>query len=191
MVCLKSSLVEILMILVLWFSVLSKYGAEKNYTKVSEKEDMEIKRQLKILNKPPMKKIITKLGDTIDCIDVYKQPAFDHPLLKDHKIQVLNLPIHNDIGTVPIRRTTKRELMFSSLIKRRRKAYPRNPMYHHYVSVETPYNEKNEYYGAKASFGIHNPHVTQNQFSTSQLWIQNGPRDATNSIETGWAVSTY
>jgi hypothetical protein len=25
-----------------------------------------------------------------DCVDIYKQPAFDHPLLKNHKIQVIN-----------------------------------------------------------------------------------------------------
>lgn len=25
---------------------------------------------------------------TIDCIDIYKQPAFDNPLLKNHKLQV-------------------------------------------------------------------------------------------------------
>ncbi|KAK9208190.1 hypothetical protein WN944_000544 [Citrus x changshan-huyou] len=24
----------------------------------------------------------------VDCIDIYKQPAFNHPLLKNHKIQV-------------------------------------------------------------------------------------------------------
>lgn len=30
----------------------------------------------------------TKIGDIIDCIDIYKQPAFDNPLLKNHKIQV-------------------------------------------------------------------------------------------------------
>jgi len=27
-------------------------------------------------------------GDIIDCVDIYKQPAFDHPALKNHKIQV-------------------------------------------------------------------------------------------------------
>ncbi|KAL8499119.1 hypothetical protein ACS0TY_022189 [Phlomoides rotata] len=27
-------------------------------------------------------------GDIIDCIDIHKQPAFDHPALKDHKIQM-------------------------------------------------------------------------------------------------------
>lgn len=27
-------------------------------------------------------------GDIIDCVPISKQPAFDHPFLKDHKIQV-------------------------------------------------------------------------------------------------------
>ena len=30
-------------------------------------------------------------GDIIDCIDIYKQPAFNHPALKNHKIQVCAL----------------------------------------------------------------------------------------------------
>lgn len=29
-------------------------------------------------------------GDVIDCVDIYKQPAFDDPLFKDHIIQVSN-----------------------------------------------------------------------------------------------------
>ena len=27
-------------------------------------------------------------GDIIDCVDIHQQPAFDHPLLKNHIIQV-------------------------------------------------------------------------------------------------------
>ena len=30
----------------------------------------------------------SKDGDIIDCVDIYKQPAFDHPVLKNHTIQV-------------------------------------------------------------------------------------------------------
>ena len=30
-------------------------------------------------------------GDAIDCVDIYQQPAFDHPLLKNHTIQVFCL----------------------------------------------------------------------------------------------------
>lgn len=35
----------------------------------------------------------TLAGDTVDCIDKRKQPAFEHPLLKHHKIQV-SLVLH-------------------------------------------------------------------------------------------------
>ncbi|PKI47580.1 hypothetical protein CRG98_032021 [Punica granatum] len=27
-------------------------------------------------------------GDVVDCVDIYQQPAFDHPMLKNHTIQV-------------------------------------------------------------------------------------------------------
>lgn len=33
-------------------------------------------------------------GDMIDCIPIRKQPAFDHPYLKDHKIQVFKETKH-------------------------------------------------------------------------------------------------
>ncbi|KAK6918082.1 Neprosin activation peptide [Dillenia turbinata] len=51
-------------------------------------EDVEMEKQLRQLNKPPVMTLKTQYGETIDCIDINKQPAFDHPLLKDHKIQV-------------------------------------------------------------------------------------------------------
>ncbi|RZC63126.1 hypothetical protein C5167_024892 [Papaver somniferum] len=79
----------------------------------------------------------TKYGDTVDCINIYKQPTFDHPLLKDHKIQMVPSFIHEvkpgknisassyrvsnidngfqnerfPPGTVPIRRTKKQDLV--------------------------------------------------------------------------------
>ncbi|KAF5197172.1 Nep-interacting protein [Thalictrum thalictroides] len=74
----------------------------------------------------------TEYGDIYDCIDIYKQPAFDHPALKNHKIQmestsypegmkreisllsnttkVLNIGLPDGgcpKGTVPIRRIQK------------------------------------------------------------------------------------
>ncbi|CDP20940.1 unnamed protein product [Coffea canephora] len=37
-------------------------------------------------NKTPIKSIKSPDGDIIDCIHIYDQPAFDHPLLKNHTI---------------------------------------------------------------------------------------------------------
>ncbi|KAI4370869.1 hypothetical protein MLD38_019169 [Melastoma candidum] len=97
-----------------------------------EEEERELDKRLRILNKHPVKTVKMTSGDIIDCIDMYKQPAFDHPLLKDHKIQVNHLgsslarnrkpknhPERADLfayegcpnGTIPIRRTTKDDLI--------------------------------------------------------------------------------
>ena len=78
-------------------------------------QNLEVHKHLKRLNKPAVKsiqvftfmqalvpsfsknKVGTFLvyvceqspdGDIIDCVHISKQPAFDHPFLKDHKIQV-------------------------------------------------------------------------------------------------------
>ncbi|MCD7451183.1 hypothetical protein HAX54_009911 [Datura stramonium] len=77
----------------------------------------------------------TKYGDIYDCVDFYKQPAFDHPSLKDHNFHPKMKPNLFQIdqnssgstssrsstlwsenegcpsGTVPIRRITKNDLI--------------------------------------------------------------------------------
>lgn len=80
----------------------------------------------------------TEFGDIIDCVDIYKQPSLDHPLLKNHAIQMKpttipkgligdtskverllqDLPNINSCppGSVPIRRTT-RELIAARSFK--------------------------------------------------------------------------
>ncbi|KAI4312853.1 hypothetical protein MLD38_037643 [Melastoma candidum] len=37
--------------------------------------------------RPLEDEVLTTSGKVIDCVDIFKQPALDHPLLKDHKIQ--------------------------------------------------------------------------------------------------------
>ncbi|MCI19936.1 carboxyl-terminal peptidase, partial [Trifolium medium] len=49
--------------------------------------EREIETKLKLLNKPAVKSIQSEDGDIIDCVNIYKQPAFDHPALKNHTIQ--------------------------------------------------------------------------------------------------------
>ncbi|KAG5538953.1 hypothetical protein RHGRI_019487 [Rhododendron griersonianum] len=52
------------------------------------KQNLEVDNHLKQLNKPPLKSIKSPDGDIIDCVLVSHQPAFDHPLFKNHTIQV-------------------------------------------------------------------------------------------------------
>ncbi|XP_026434833.1 uncharacterized protein LOC113332507 isoform X2 [Papaver somniferum] len=108
---------------------------------ISKEEDKELDKKLKILNKHPVKSIQTKLGDIFDCINIYKQSAFDHPLLRNHKIQMKpnliqeqqnDVPLSNMVSsmarskldgcsseTVPIRSYTKEELINTKYLSNR------------------------------------------------------------------------
>ncbi|KAI3908478.1 hypothetical protein MKX01_009280 [Papaver californicum] len=140
----------------------------------------------------------TKFGDTIDCINIYKQPAFDHPLLKDHKIQ-MGLNIDNGFqnkrcpsGTVSIRRTKKEDLVNAQYLLQKANpihtnAYTLSPMNHHFVSVEE-FSDGKTYFEGAANISLHGLELDNNQFSTGQIWIQNGPTEEINSIESGWMI---
>ncbi|KAK7258609.1 hypothetical protein RIF29_24190 [Crotalaria pallida] len=57
------------------------------YRQVSSLRLERIQRHLDKINKPPILTIESPDGDLIDCVHKRKQPALDHPLLKNHKIQ--------------------------------------------------------------------------------------------------------
>uniref|UniRef100_A0A6N2MCR3 Neprosin PEP catalytic domain-containing protein n=1 Tax=Salix viminalis TaxID=40686 RepID=A0A6N2MCR3_SALVM len=58
-----------------------------NYRQVSSMRLERIQRHLDKINKPPVMTIESPDGDIIDCVHKRKQPALDHPLLRNHKIQ--------------------------------------------------------------------------------------------------------
>ncbi|KAL8099339.1 hypothetical protein AgCh_031842 [Apium graveolens] len=61
-----------------------------NYTKYRQVGSLRlarIQKHLDGINKTPVLTIQSPDGDIIDCIPKRKQPALDHPLLKNHKIQ--------------------------------------------------------------------------------------------------------
>ncbi|KAB2627768.1 hypothetical protein D8674_032563 [Pyrus ussuriensis x Pyrus communis] len=62
------------------------YHPHVNYK--AKQATLEVHKKLKLLNKPRVKTIKSEDGDTVDCVDIYKQPAFDHPALQNHKIQI-------------------------------------------------------------------------------------------------------
>ncbi|KAG4954217.1 hypothetical protein JHK87_039811 [Glycine soja] len=170
-------------------------------------EDLELERQLELLNKPPIKSIHTNLGYIVDCIDINKQPAFDHPLLKNHKLQrkpsfqksigktsVKKSPtrpllvLQKDqcpTGTVPIRRTTKDDLIREKSFLNYHIMTQDIPGVHiAEVSLSSLYGP---YYGVIGSNNVFNPRVSRkDQVSSSHLWVQNGPVEAANKIAAGW-----
>ncbi|XP_027775140.1 uncharacterized protein LOC107027884, partial [Solanum pennellii] len=119
-----------LLVLYLFFN----YDGVQGEIKLSEQEELALEKQLKLLNKPAVKTVKTKWEDTYDCVDFYKQPAFDHPLLKNHNFHPKMKPILPTIkhisknstidifskislenncpcGTVPIKRVTRDDLI--------------------------------------------------------------------------------
>ncbi|XP_017428932.1 uncharacterized protein LOC108337005 [Vigna angularis] len=75
------------MFILLWLLITVHGGS------LSRHKILEVERKLKYLRRHSLKTIESEDGDIIDCIDINKQPAFDHPALKDHKIQMT--PTHN------------------------------------------------------------------------------------------------
>ncbi|KAK9698852.1 hypothetical protein RND81_08G135800 [Saponaria officinalis] len=96
-------------------------------------------------------------------------------------------------GTVPIRRLSEEDrsrAAYLSDAKTNAVRYSTNeqlgPPGTHYAIVQTqsgpnPLN----YYGVGAELSVWNPQVKQNQYSASQLTIQNGP----DSLQVGWMVN--
>ncbi|CAF2265034.1 unnamed protein product [Brassica rapa] len=51
-------------------------------------KNQQIELRLKQLNKQALKSLESSNGEIIDCISIVNQPAFDHPMLKNHTIQM-------------------------------------------------------------------------------------------------------
>ncbi|XP_075645775.1 protein neprosin-like [Castanea sativa] len=129
---------------------MSSVGIRNPNTIFDKKQKLEVQKQLKRLNKPALKTIKKMYliqspdGDIIDCVDIKNQPAFDHPLLKNHTIQMrpsfypegllfkesnnvssnskpkITQPWHLNGrcpgGTIPIRRTKEEDLLRASSV---------------------------------------------------------------------------
>ncbi|KDP43847.1 hypothetical protein JCGZ_20857 [Jatropha curcas] len=140
-------------------------------------------------------------GDIIECVDIYKQPAFTHPLLKYHKIQMRpssnpsgiirrnnTIPFQHwnmkgkcPKGTIPIVRTQAfNHKKASPILPNTSLAFTSS---HEYAQVSA---RGGEYFGAHATFGLWNPRTNAGEFSIAQVWLVAGPEDDMNTIEAGW-----
>ncbi|KAG5563134.1 hypothetical protein RHGRI_005776 [Rhododendron griersonianum] len=202
----QMSLPRFLLVLLLLVQLLGYNGVEGTRD-LLEREDQELEKQLKVMNKPAVKTIKTQYGDIYNCVDFYKQPAFDHPSLKNHsfhfEMKPTSLPkrkrdqvssedkeaIHIGligggcpVGTVPIRRVTKEDLI------RERNAskimsFVDNTLGAQYAVVRTR-GGQNKFNGAGATLSLHNPRVSGRQYSAARFMLQNGA----DTIQVGWRV---
>ncbi|XP_077223845.1 protein neprosin-like [Tasmannia lanceolata] len=199
----------ILLVAVSFAFVLSSYNVEGGRI-LSEEDEFEIEKQLKILNKPAIKSIQTEHGDIFDCVDINKQPAFDHPLLKNHKVQMRPRSVRKEMnrdggssvqkslqiglkdggcptGTVPIRRIRKKDLI--------RTKSPSNiqnysSKIHPLESADSPSGVQNTflkatgdtYYGTTLLINTWSVNVSPEQTSLVGTWVANQQ----DNIQAGW-----
>ncbi|KAK9665577.1 hypothetical protein RND81_14G120600 [Saponaria officinalis] len=117
--------------------------------------------------------MVEKNGDIIDCVDIYKQPAFDHPLLKNHNLQrrptILPKPTKQmyrkklrsrsevescPYGSVPLRRLQKKDLLRGkTLLNQRHPTFGSLASLSsgmHYARALTPIDDpEQQFFGAK------------------------------------------
>lgn len=182
---------------------------------------------LKRLNKPSLRTFQSPDGDLIDCVPAHLQPAFDHPTLRGQKPE--DEPVYrpnitggaaakNDDtvfpqawsdgggepcpgGTVPIRRTTERDLLrHSAATGSLRRFAMKPPRARNVVRRDSTddghehavgYVTGDQFYGAKASLNVWPAKVASAaEFSLSQIWVISGTfGNDLNTIEAGWQVS--
>ncbi|MQL70006.1 hypothetical protein Taro_002313, partial [Colocasia esculenta] len=151
----------------------------------------------------------------IDCIDIYQQPAFQHPLLINHTLQLKpNYPSKaNDYaskaplpwnsskscpnGTIPIERTQGNSHFTSNHLINHTYKHPQYFLRQRVMqqgNIEDVHEhsliqvEHDKTYGIKATLNVWNPKLEkQYEFSVSQVWFIGGDRE--NNLEAGWAVS--
>ncbi|XP_023524233.1 uncharacterized protein LOC111788198 [Cucurbita pepo subsp. pepo] len=179
----------------------------------SQQLSAQIHNKLKLLNKPALHTIYSKDGDIIDCVDIYKQPAFDHPVLKNHTIQMEpNSGVHwkmsveqNEAfqvwqrsgscpnGTIPIRRVREQDLLRANSLDSFGKKFPYgSSKLGKEVNRSTAilYTAGFNYIGASGQINVWNPKVDLwNDFTASRIWLKNGPSEKFESVEAGWMVN--
>ncbi|KAI4334862.1 hypothetical protein L6164_013570 [Bauhinia variegata] len=133
--------------------------------------------------------------DDFNCVDIYKQLAFQHPLLKNHKIQLYPSFSKNSRkigssyddkgcqpGKVPVQRIKMNHIRSENL-----KNAPIAKF--HQLSNGSPAHHSTTFHGARSSIAIYNPSVQLFQFSMALIWLVNGPPTELNAIAVGWAVN--
>ncbi|KAH0925148.1 hypothetical protein HID58_017404 [Brassica napus] len=138
---------------------------------------------------------LRKIGE-FDCVDIYKQPAFQHPLLKHHKIPEKFIS-NKSFDRKSKYKTTDQSCPKGTVAILRQRSETESlhldtdDHFGHHFAVMDTYPDASIYQGAQADISIHNLTLQNNQLSRSQIWLENGPPGELNSIQVGWAADGY
>ncbi|KAE9617140.1 putative neprosin [Lupinus albus] len=193
--------------LYLYLATNNYYIVDGRITSISQDlDDLDLERQLKLINKPPLKTIQAD-GYIVDCIDINKQPAFDNPLLKNHKIQLKpsfevtstkstrlsSIVFEEDLcpnGTIPIRRTTKDDLIRAKMLSDPNAGILNKDIPgRHYAGLNLN-KDGTPYYAISGIIDTYNlPVQNADQITSAYIYLSNqeSVRDK-NIIMAGWEV---
>ncbi|KAJ8449245.1 hypothetical protein Cgig2_002377 [Carnegiea gigantea] len=177
--------------------------------KFSPSEEMELEKQLKLINKPAIKSFVTEYGDILDCIPIDKQLAFDHPLLKNHSIQMRpSSNIHRlerspsrlkatpflprnkrcPKGTVVIKRVNKEDLLMAKFLSLQSTNLVHQgqesslPPGHQVATLSMP--TKNV--GILGTLNVWGPKLAAHQFSIVNIFVASSDGSINNAVAAGW-----
>ncbi|WJX54293.1 hypothetical protein P8452_40197 [Trifolium repens] len=143
-----------------------------------------------------------QVDSDFECVDIYKQPSLQHPLLKNHKIQLYPTFAKNVMrsrasydhecpaGKVPLYKRTKIQIVTNSSsklpIEDLRHNAQRSNSEVHTVTIDTTQNKI--FYGVSALISGYNLSLNVDQYSRSSVIIESGPPTELNSIHAGVGV---
>ncbi|XVE55166.1 hypothetical protein DITRI_Ditri03aG0138000 [Diplodiscus trichospermus] len=191
------------------FSLLfSLYSAQGRLRNLAIEANVESGGKFNHMNRNAVKTIKTRYGDEYDCVELYKQPALHHKLLKNHKIQgyrsqsyrkwifghLYRCWLHEccPSGTVPIRRTQSRAeiLRAKALFRQQFRSFHTStestPTGFVFAGIGTGQKEATVYYGTGGLVSINNPTVSNGQLSASVISIEGGPPNQFSVVRVGW-----
>ncbi|XP_010544512.1 PREDICTED: uncharacterized protein LOC104817135 [Tarenaya hassleriana] len=206
------------LVVVLMMMLANATGASIGKRKFSDLGEVEIQRRLKQLNsRPAVKSINSSNGDIFDCVYIYNQPAFDHPLLRNHTIQMEPSSYPKSLSkgkeaskegtaatrlwpktgkcpknTVPIKRTTREDLLIADLMNKLKGNIPiingsKYPTDGHEYAIVNAMH--GQFTGASARINLWKPTVQiRREFSLAQMWVKSGNSDPISCLEVGWQV---
>ncbi|KAG2332236.1 hypothetical protein Bca52824_003416 [Brassica carinata] len=153
--------------------------------------------------------ILASDGDTVECIDRNKQPAFKNYLLRNHKNQETpsEYPITKKVQKKSIWPTSEAQISTAKCeigtVPIRQKGATSNHQRTPETGTNSTFAPQHEYaeasvhappklYGTRATINLWNPLVEDSatELSISQIWLSSGDFDThdLNTIEVGWQV---
>ncbi|KAK6914852.1 Neprosin [Dillenia turbinata] len=158
---------KLIVLVLLAYSWFLSHVEVEGVREISKEEDLELEKQLKLLNKPAVKTIK----------DFYKQRAFDHPLLQNYTFNPKMIP--SIIKAMTQENTSNTETVEDMGITEG--SCPDGTS----AVARTKSNTGLKFNGASMSTSLYNPYVEPFQYSASQMKIKNGD----DTIQVGWMVS--